>query len=220
MIPLILISKSKKETDNYLKEFIKKQQYLKTYIFNIFPVNNEILISQIREIRKEINVASTFSRLFIVHNFDQANVEAQNALLKTLEEQTDKNHFVFLVENEHQILATVRSRSKIIKLDRKTAGDMKEVSWINRLLLKVESSNDYRFLSDPDLSEISKDEAINFLHILIEIYRKKLPDQPKSALIIKKILQLKTLLESNNINPKLTCDNLLIFIKKVIKVNK
>ena len=162
MLPLILLTKSKHDSDNYLKDLIKKEHYLKPYIYDIYPVKNEIVISQIREIRKEISVASAYPRLFILHNFDQANIEAQNSLLKTLEEQTDKNHFVFLAENEHRILPTVRSRSKIIKLNSKSTDDFKEVSWINRLLAKVESGSDYRFLSDPNLSEISKEETINF----------------------------------------------------------
>lgn len=43
-------------------------------------------------------------------------IEAQNALLKCIEEAGDNIHFLFCSENEDDLLSTIVSRSRVIKL--------------------------------------------------------------------------------------------------------
>ena len=98
-MPLILIAKSKKETAAYIEKFIKTHKFIKSKLFRIYPVKNEILISQIREMKKEIKYSSRLPRLFIFYSFDKATLEAQNALLKSLEEAGSTNQFILVSEN-------------------------------------------------------------------------------------------------------------------------
>ena len=69
MLPLILVSKNKKDTVDFLRNFIKENKIAKDRVYTISPVKNEILISQIREMKKEIKYSSRFPRLFIFYNF-------------------------------------------------------------------------------------------------------------------------------------------------------
>ncbi len=74
----------------------------------------ELGIGQIREIQSELRFASSRARLFVLHGFDGATEEAQNALLKSLEQHEPNVHFILLCENYHQVLPTIRSRCRLV----------------------------------------------------------------------------------------------------------
>ena len=220
MLPIILVSKRKKDADDFLQKFVKENRIAKESIYTIFPLKKEILISQVREIKKELAIAVPFSRLFIFYAFDSATSEAQNALLKSLEESTVKNQFVLVTENEHSVLPTLNSRAKIIRLKDKNRLDVKFDVLNTNLLENIVRSTNYLFLSDKQLTGMQKDDAKSFIEMVIKYYRLKLANDPVFTKIIKKALYFRTLLESNNLNPQLTCDNLLIFINKAFKMKE
>ena len=219
MIPIIVVSKNNKSSENYVDLLIKVQKFSRDRIFEIYPLKNEILISQVREIRREMMMGTAKTRLFILHDFDKATNEAQNALLKSLEEGGINNQFVLVAQNEYLLLPTVRSRSKIVRIgsNEEIVDDKKSDLFLN-LIDDINQSADYRFLSDPRLANITREKAREFLALAIKYYRSKLSSEPRSVKIIKKALRLKALLESNNLNPQLAVDNLLIFIFKTISM--
>ena len=218
MLPLILVSKNKKDTNDYLQNFIKENKIAKDRVYTISPVKNEILISQIREMKKEIKYRSRLPRLFIFYNFDRATLEAQNALLKSLEETGLTNRFILAAENEYLILPTVRSRSKIIRLKQKRNLDQQAENWLINLLDNSEQTSDYRFLSNSSLADLNKEDSEKFFQTLLIYFRNKLVSNPNSVRIIKQIFSYKSLLENNNLNPRLTFDNLLIFVFKTFRM--
>ncbi|MFZ4827885.1 MAG: ATP-binding protein [Phototrophicaceae bacterium] len=55
-------------------------------------------------------------RIAIMNDFEQARPQAQDALLKTLEEPTERAILILLVNNPDKILATINSRCQIINL--------------------------------------------------------------------------------------------------------
>ena len=110
MIPIIVVSKNNKSSENYVDLLIKVQKFSRDRIFEIYPLKNEILISQVREIRREMMIGSAKTRLFILHDFDKATNEAQNALLKVLEEPSPRTYFVLVTPHPEILLATLRSR--------------------------------------------------------------------------------------------------------------
>ncbi len=57
-------------------------------------------------------------KIFIVI-FQTMTIEAQNALLKTLEEPTENTHFFFVTKNAVTLLSTLRSRMYFIRLEHK-----------------------------------------------------------------------------------------------------
>lgn len=220
MLPIVLVAKNKDQIKNFLADFIKAQGISKHSVFETFPLKKEVLISQIREIRKEIMLASTSVRLFILYHFDKATMEAQNALLKSLEETGIKNQFILVATNEHLILPTILSRSKIVRPSKNSLNDAKIPDSNVDLLKNIENSTNYNFLSNKKLSGMTKEEVVKFFEELVMNYRSKLASDPLSAKIIIKALQLKALLENNNLNPQLTLDYLLIFINKAFKMKR
>src|SRR5215211_6035119 len=80
--------------------------------------NGEIRISQIRELQKTINLKPYQSRyrVLIFLRFQQANIEACNALLKTLEEAPSYAVLILTADNPEQLLPTIVSRCEVLKL--------------------------------------------------------------------------------------------------------
>jgi DNA polymerase III subunit delta' len=80
--------------------------------------NGEIRIQQIRELQKTINLKPYQSpyRILIFLRFDQASVEASNALLKTLEEAPSYAVLILTAENPEQLLPTIVSRCEVLRL--------------------------------------------------------------------------------------------------------
>jgi DNA polymerase III subunit delta' len=80
--------------------------------------NGEIRISQIRELQKKINLKPYQSRyrVLIFLRFQQANVEACNALLKTLEEAPSYAVLILTADNPEQLLPTIVSRCEVLRL--------------------------------------------------------------------------------------------------------
>jgi DNA polymerase III subunit delta' len=80
--------------------------------------NGEIRIQQIRELQKTINLKPYQSRyrVLIFLRFHQANVEACNALLKTLEEAPSYAVLILTADNPEQLLPTIVSRCEVLKL--------------------------------------------------------------------------------------------------------
>ena len=81
-----------------------------------FKIINEeettIRIDQIRELTKKVSEKPIISNrtIYIINDCDKMTVEAQNALLKTLEEPPEYITIILISSNENLIINTVKSR--------------------------------------------------------------------------------------------------------------
>ena len=116
MIPLLLVSANPQKVDEYITTLIETHNYPAYRVHRVIAEKKELSIEQIRGIQKEVAYTSA-SRLFIIYDFQTASIEAQNALLKTLEEKTEINHFILVTSSEMAVLPTIRSRAKTIRLE-------------------------------------------------------------------------------------------------------
>ncbi|CAN5601755.1 DNA polymerase III subunit delta' [soil metagenome] len=57
------------------------------------------------------------TKVFVLEEADRMNPAAQNALLKTLEEPQPDTVFILISENEEEVLETLRSRCRIVRLE-------------------------------------------------------------------------------------------------------
>ena len=80
--------------------------------FIIEPDGNSIKIDQIRAMQKSVieKPIESNKKVFIIDNADTMTKEAQNCMLKTLEEPQEYIVIILIASNENNILATVKSR--------------------------------------------------------------------------------------------------------------
>ena len=83
----------------------------------IAPQKREIQISQVREVQKALNFRPQFSNFksVIIDNAHVLNSEAQNCLLKTIEEPKGKTIFFLITSHPEFLFETLRSRCEILK---------------------------------------------------------------------------------------------------------
>ena len=80
------------------------------------PDGNSIKIEQIRELQKRIQEKPIISskKVYIIDNADLMTKEAQNCLLKTLEEPPEFAIIILIGTNENAFLTTIKSRCMIL----------------------------------------------------------------------------------------------------------
>ena len=76
------------------------------------PEKNSILVGQIRDLTEQLSLAAYEGgkKIAVIERADSMNANAQNALLKSLEEPTGDTMFFLLAENPGALLPTVLSR--------------------------------------------------------------------------------------------------------------
>lgn len=82
----------------------------------INPTGNSIKIAQIRNLQSDILVKPYKSyKIYVINEAQKMTVEAQNALLKTLEEPPKYAIIILITNNKESLLDTIKSRCEIIK---------------------------------------------------------------------------------------------------------
>src|SRR5574344_311520 len=96
---------------------------------------NYIRISQIREMEEDIYQKPIISskKVFIINDADKMTEEAQNSLLKTLEEPPEYIVIILIVANENSLLNTIKSRCIKIPFSNITEKELTEYIIINKL---------------------------------------------------------------------------------------
>ena len=82
----------------------------------IKPDGNSIKIAQIRNLQSDIIIKPHKKyKIYIIDKSEKMTTEAQNALLKTLEEPPEYAIIILVANNKESLLPTIRSRCEIIK---------------------------------------------------------------------------------------------------------
>lgn len=200
----------------------------------IIPDGNSIKINQIREFQNKILEQPIVSekKVYIIDDADLATKEAQNSLLKTLEEPPEFVNLILIAENETELLNTIKSRCTIIKF--KNIDDYEIEKYLKEKYNEIEISKSIIEASNGSIgkAEILKDkqELYNTINSIIEkMERIDLIDLLKEAEIIYKSQEDKEdILEYMNIifykkikeNTKyINCINIIEQTKKRLKAN-
>ncbi len=84
----------------------------------VFPKGEKLLVADSNEIVSDcfVKPVNLPKKVFIINNFDNSTEEAQNKLLKVLEEPPQNVHFLLSAKNEEKVLATIKSRCEKVKI--------------------------------------------------------------------------------------------------------
>ena len=109
------------------------------------------------------------NKYFVLYNFDKATVQAQNKLLKVIEEPKKFDKFILLTDNLDAVLSTIKSRCEIYDVPR---FDDEELKNIFDFKLgdgkKVGFSTEYANGSLTKLDEIYNDEDFEDINLLCQ----------------------------------------------------
>lgn len=86
----------------------------------IEPDGNSLKIEQIREFQSKVAEKPIISnrKVYIINDSDKMTTEAQNCLLKTLEEPPEFVTIILIGENENSFLSTIKSRCMILHFEK------------------------------------------------------------------------------------------------------
>jgi hypothetical protein len=182
----------------------KALEFLEAYIneHQIAPYDVERLtdlkVEDVREIKKKLSFKSVNNRLFYFSG--EITVEAQNALLKIVEEHAGTTHFVFSAEKEEFLLPTMRSRCRLVHLGG-TAAVNEEIGKLVTLLYS-KSESDWGLIEElaGQVSQNGTEVLVAAMrgYVLSNIHDKK--NMVRGYKSCKKLLTLLPLVSKNNVN--------------------
>ncbi len=112
---------------------------------DILTVGSEksIGIAQIRQLKQNLMVKpiQKGSRVVIIREAQALTVEAQNALLKTLEEPSPDTHLILELENPHLLLKTIISRCLLVSVKPQTESKTHDSAKIFKFLNKLSQAS-------------------------------------------------------------------------------
>lgn len=209
MIPILLVTDKKRSINKYLTNLEKEK---KTIIIDIVPQTTEYSINQIRELTKETRVFHPEKRIYLLTDFEKSSIPAQNAFLKLLEEPPQNTLFVLTAKSAYNLLPTIISRTRIVVLD-KAVNETIEPTIQHELSQFLQNKN-FKIIGSNCFLATTKEKAANILDQIILFFQSRLLTDKLATTILKETIKIRSLLEYNNLNPQLSIDHLLIFIRK------
>jgi len=173
MIPLLILSKETKLINKYITDLKVGSLFLE-----IIPSTKEYSIEDIKNLKKEAKIFNPKVRIYFLENFHLSSIPAQNSFLKLLEEPPSNVQFVLTTDNKNNLLPTIISRVKIIKLEER------KIKNVNKFVFDETKIPLIQFkITD-------KESAKKILIQLISFFRARLDSDKKATLILKEILKL------------------------------
>lgn len=89
---------------------------------------NSIKIDQIRKLNTSMSLKPYSDyKIYVINNAEKMTTQAQNALLKTLEEPSSYGIIILISKNEESLLQTIRSRCTEVKFSPLNRNDIKKI---------------------------------------------------------------------------------------------
>lgn len=201
----ILISSRDKVKGREEAEKIFKNLKINKFDIAVLEFEKAVGIADVRHIQQKIYLSPLRGdyKTVLLDATPGITIEAQNALLKTLEEPPESTLIIVQVLNSDEILPTILSRCKVIELTSKK--EYSDTSEFIRILNSKDGLGD-RLKFAQDLSK-DKNEALDFLESLIIDLRKDLVTNHKA---VESIQKFHTVIKTTNVNLRLALENLFL----------
>lgn len=195
MIPQIQQIAKTENTGILIEQFARAHSIAPAHIIRLIPEKDELTLEAIHQLQKDIQVQFSDTILVVIEGLDASSAEVQNALLKSIEETSERIAFLFLVSNSALILPTILSRCTVTKLGVvETAQTPPE---LHGPIFSFEQNSD-----------TTKEAALQKIDTFIQ------DDSHITTKTLSYILTMRKLITDNNVNPALALDSILIFLSK------
>jgi DNA polymerase III delta prime subunit len=222
MTSFIIVSKDKNKRDEYLKEFYKKHtidvfdQTILTLDNSVKQNSASIGIEDIKQMQKKLFLKPLKgeTKAVILEDAELLTIEAQNALLKVLEEPPQHTLIVLSTNTKETLLPTIISRCQLIQLEEEELIlSEKEKTELQTFLEDLPKWGIGERLKKAEQLAKDKNKAIEWIEKLILVTREKMLTSEDSifyANIIRHFQSLHTLLKTTNTNPRFAIENTLL----------
>ena len=171
----------------------------------IEPIDEKIRIEQIRQMQRKVTEKPIISRnkVYIINNADTMTIEAQNSLLKTLEEPPEYITIILICTNDGNLLSTIKSRCTRMQFENIKNEEIKE--YLKKVLVERQISDNIIELSQGSIGKAIKlnekrEIYENIENIFISMQTMDLIDIVKmSEFIYKSKEEIQSILEYINV---------------------
>lgn len=145
------------------------------FVFIDSDDGKSIKIGQIRLMQEQISEKPIVSerKVYVINNSDLMTVEAQNCLLKTLEEPPEYATIILVLSNENKLLNTIKSRCAKVAFQKLSDDDLINYAKINN----IEINTDLLATCNGSISNLinlrNNVEAYQALDTILESFSKK-----------------------------------------------
>lgn len=197
---------------SYVRDFITLHNIPPSYVYQYFDV---FKILDARGVRKVLATRTEegLSRLFVLPS--NVTIEAQNALLKSIEELPSDTYILIRSQTGQEFLPTIFSRCSVIHLESEIASEVREDVALCYKQYVVSGTIDSSFLLAEKISTLEETELYSFLAFLSTLMKEDLLDgRGKQAVRTYRFLQqlffYSPYLKKNNLNKRLTFETIAI----------
>ena len=155
-------------------------------------------------------------KVYVINNAENMTVEAQNCLLKTLEEPPEFITIILVANNENTILPTIKSRCTKVAFTEENTKELSEedkqrYETLEKIFGNIEKYKSIDLLNKIDVLYKDKDNIFESLDFINIILIKKAKENIKYVNYIDYVEETKNKLKSNS-NYDMCIDNLILKI--------
>lgn len=210
----LIISKDKNNALEYIQS-VGKTRKIDQIDISVYSFEKAVGIEDVREIQKKLFLQPIKSKekATVIQSFEGITIEAQNALLKILEEPPANTIIFITLAQKEMVLPTILSRCQIIELKDEVKLSKEEISgYLNTL-----TSLPHRGIGErlKLASEVTKTENDIFawLEKMILVARQKLIETPSIPQYLNILISLQKtyyLLKTTTVNKRFALENLFL----------
>lgn len=219
MLSELIIASNQLIIEKYISDLCKREA-IDPLDINIISTEENISIGDIRETIRKIffKPIKSQQKIVVIKKINTASLEAQNALLKILEEPPINTGIILFAETKDQVLPTILSRCKIVKLkeeiplrpiEQDFAGQAKDPKVLFEQLSKMSPGEKLKIAQD--LAK-NKAETLFYLTRLLETCEEYIKNNPDDKIIefVENTLEAYKLASITNVNLRFTLEHLFL----------
>lgn len=216
MQSFLILAKEKSKASEYISDFLKERE-VNPIDINLQAFEKAMGIEDVRNIQKSI-LLKPFkgkTKAVIIEAYENITPEAQNAMLKILEEPPANTIIIISVSKKELMLPTILSRCKIIALKEKeepTANqDIAKFNGILNIIFNGDVGDKLKIAQDVAKN---KEEAVWLEKMTIFVREKMIEEynESKYLMFLKSLQKTYMAIKSTNVSKRAALENLFLSI--------
>ncbi len=213
MQSFIIASRNTEKRKDYIESFCTSKSISQFDKHYIQPGENSFGITEIRNVQKTafLRPQKGSEKAIILENAQKLTTEAQNALLKMLEEPPTNTYIFLSATTENFFLPTILSRCKLIILpeqDTTISDEEKEILHSQIQIMTTGTVGDKLYLAEKVAGE--KEKIGEWLREIVLLLRDNMLEDPKNATYPNFIVQMQEaskFFQTTNVAPRVLLEH-------------